>query len=89
MKKNRGLGGDPEKKILEKIYIQAREMIDFIIDKEEYFELYNGKYNYILVCQILIWASEKVLNIKIKDDEDVFKVIYNINITDEQKKKFL
>ena len=89
LKKNRGLGGDPEKKILEKIYIQAREMIDFIIDKEEYFELYNGKYNYILVCQILKWASEKVLNIKIKDDEDVFKVIYNINITDEQKKKFL
>ena len=89
LKKNRGLGGDSEKKILENIYIQAREMIDYIIDKEEYFELYNGKYNYILVCQILKWASEKVLNIKIKDDEDVFKVIYNINITDEQKKKFL
>ena len=89
LKKNRGLGAFSEKKILEKIYIQTREMIDYIIDKEEYFELYNGKYNYILVCQIIKWATEKVLNIKIKDNENVFKVIYNINITNEQKKKFL
>ena len=79
----------PEKKNLEKIYIKAREITDYIVDKEEYFELYNGKYNYILVCQILKWSIENVLNIRIKESEDIFRVIYNIKITEEQKKKFL
>ena len=78
-----------EKKILEKIYIQSRKMLDYIIDQEKYFELYNGKHNYILVSQILNWATEKILNIKIENNENIFKVVYNINITDEQEKIFL
>ena len=89
LKKNKNLNFLQEKKILEKIYIQSREMLDYIIEQEKYFELYNGKNNYILVCQILNWATEKILNIKIKNDENIFRVVYNINITDEQEKKFL
>ena len=85
LKKN----SNQEKKILEKIYIKARDMIDYIVDKEEYFELYNGKQNYIIVCQILKWSIENVLNFKLKDNENIFNVIYNIKITDTQKKKFL
>ena len=78
-----------EKKVLEKIYIQARQILDYLIDQNKYFELYNGQQNYLIACQIIQWASEKVLNIKIKNSENIFKVIYNINITDLQKKKFL
>ena len=69
-----------EKKIFEKIYSEARQLLDYIIDQNKFFELYNGKQNYILACQIIQWATEKVLNIKIKNNENIFKVIYNINI---------
>ena len=77
-----------EKKIFEKIYILGREIIDYIVDKEEYFEIYNGKNNYIFASQIMIWSIEKILNIKIKANENIFKVIYNINVTETQNKKF-
>ena len=78
-----------EKNIFEKIYSEARQLLDYIIDQNKFFELYNGKQNYILACQIIQWATEKVLNIKIKNNENIFKVIYNINITDSQQKKFM
>ena len=78
-----------EKKILEKIYIQSKELLEYIMDMPEYFELYNGKNNYILVSQIMKYEIEKELNIKLKDDENIFKVIYNINIAKEQNKNFL
>ena len=74
-----------EKKIFEKIYSEA----SYIIDQNKFFELYNGKQNYILACQIIQWATEKVLNIKIKNNENIFKVIYNINIMNSQQKKFM
>ena len=89
LKNKTGLGYVSDKIILEKIYIESRELIDYITDNEEYFELYNGKYNYIIVCQILQWATEKILNIKIKTSENVFKILYNINITYQQKQKFI
>ena len=63
--------------------------MDYIVDNEKYFQLYNGKYNYILVCQILTWATETVLNIKIKNSDNIFKVIYNIKISEARQKKFL
>ena len=78
-----------EKKVLEKIYIQSRQLLDYIIEQNKYFELFNGKLNYITACQIIQWASEKVLNIKIKSNDNIFKVIYNINITESTQKKFL
>ena len=59
-----------------------------LIEKKLYFELLNGKFNYITACQIIKWASEKVLNIKIKNDENIFRVIYNINISESMQKKF-
>ena len=83
------IGNNSEKKIFEKIYVKARELMDYIVDNEKYFQLYNGKYNYILVCQILTWATETVLNIKIKNSDNIFKVIYNIKISEARQKKFL
>ena len=78
-----------EKKILEKIYIETKEMLEYIMDKPEFYELYNGKDNYIIVMQILKWETEKELNIKLKEDENIFKIIYNINETKAQKENFI
>ena len=76
-----------ERKILEKIYIQAREMLDGIIDSEKYYDLYFGKDNYIVVIEILLWSIEHVMNIKLKDDENIFKLIFNLNIDEKVHNK--
>jgi len=72
-----------EKKILEKIYIQARDIIDKIIDLDECYSLYFGKDNYVIIVEIFLWCIEHIMNIKIKDDENIFKLIYNINIPEQ------
>ena len=76
-----------ERKILEKIYIQAREILDGMIDNEKYFNLYFGKDNYIIVIEIFLWSIEHVLNIKIKDNENIFKLVFNLNIEENKHKK--
>ena len=73
----------PEKKILEKIYIQARDIIDKIIDLDECYNLYFGKDNYVIIVEIFLWCIEHIMNDRIKDDENIFKLIYNINIPDQ------
>ena len=35
------------------------------------------------------WETEKELNIKLKEDENIFKIIYNINETKAQKENFI
>ena len=69
-----------ERKILEKIYIQAREILDGLIDSEKYFKFYFGKDNYLIVIEIFVWSIEHVINIKLKEDENLFKLVFNINI---------
>ena len=76
-----------ERKILEKIYIQAREMLDGIIDSEKYYDLYFGKDNYIVVIEILLWSIEHVMNIKLKNDENIFKLIFNLTVEEKIHKK--
>ena len=76
-----------EKKILEKIYFQAREIMDWIIESEEYFNYYFGKDNHIIVVEILLWTIEHILQIKIQDYENIFKLIYNIKISEEKHLK--
>ena len=76
-----------ERKILEKIYIQAREILDGVIDPQKYFNLYFGKDNYIIVVEILLWSIEHIMNIKIKDDENIFKLVFNINVDENQHKE--
>ena len=71
-----------EKKILEKIYILSREIIDKIIDSEEYYNYYYGKDNYILSLEVLLWVTENILGIKIPNNENIFKLIFNININE-------
>ena len=71
-----------EKKILEKIYVKSREILDLIIDDyENYYLLFNGKENYITAIEILIWSIENVLDIKIINEQNYyFSLFYNINI---------
>ena len=77
-----------EKKILEKIYFQSREIIDLLINKREYYYLYMGDENYITAVEISLWAIEKVLEIKINNEtENIFKLIYNIEIKNEIHEK--
>ena len=76
-----------ERKILEKIYIQAREILDGIINAENYFDLYFGKDNYIIVIEILLWSIEHVMNIKLKEDENIFKLVFNLNIEEKIHKE--
>ncbi len=76
-----------ERKILEKIYIQSREILDGIIDSENYFDLYFGKDNYIIVIEIFLWCIEHILNIKLKDNENIFRLVFNLNIEEKKHKE--
>ena len=70
-----------EKKILEKIYVKSREILDLIIDDyEKYYMLFNGRDNYITAIEILLWSIENILNIKIIDEQYIFPLFYHINI---------
>ena len=76
-----------ETKILEKIYILAREILDNFIDSDKYYDLYFGKNNYIVVVEIFLWSIEHILRLRLKDDENIFKLIFNINIPQEKHKE--
>lgn len=76
-----------ETKILEKIYIMAREILDDFIDSDKYYDLYFGKNNYMVVVEIFLWSIEHTLRLKLKEDENIFKLIFNINIPQEKHKE--
>ena len=73
-----------EKKILEKIYIETREILDWIIESEEYYNYQYGKDNHLIVVESLLWSIEHVLGIQISDNENIFKLIFNININEDK-----
>ena len=76
-----------QKKILEKIYVKSREILDIIIDDyDKYFMLFNCKDNYITAVEILLWSIEYTLDIKIFDEENyfLFSDAYKININYER-----
>ena len=76
-----------ERKILEKVYIKVREIFDELIESENYYQFYCGKNNYEIVVEILLWCTEHILDEKIEDDENIFKLIYGINIEPNKKKE--
>ena len=71
-----------EKRVLEKVYVKSREILDIIIDDyDNYFQLFNGAENYLTAMEILIWSIENVLNIQIINEENYyFPIVYGINI---------
>ena len=76
-----------ERKILEKVYIKVREIFDELIESENYYHFYCGKNNYEIVVEILLWCTEHILDEKIQDDENIFRLIYGINIEPNKKKE--
>ena len=62
-------------------------MFDELIDSEKYYEYYCGKNNYEIVVEILLWCTEYVLNERIGDDENIFKLVFGINIEQDKKKE--
>ena len=74
---SKGLG---KKKCLEKIYILSRELLDYVTEDENDFEYANGKYPYIWAVIILTKAIESILSIKIENKENVFTLIYHIDL---------
>ena len=76
-----------ERKILEKVYIKVREIFDEIIESEKFYRYYCGKNNYEIVVEILLWCTEHILDEEIKDEENIFKLIYDINIESNKKKE--
>ena len=76
-----------QKKILEKIYVKSREILDIIIDDyDKYFTLFNSKDNYITAIEILLWSIEYTLDIKLFDEDNylIFPIVYDINIDYEK-----
>ena len=76
-----------ERKILEKIYIKVREIFDEIIESEKYYNYYCGRDNYEIVVEILLWCTEYILGEEIKDEENIFKLIFGITIESNKKKE--
>ena len=74
-----------EKKILEKIYIETREILYWIIESEEYYNYQYGKDNHLIVVESLLWSIKHVLGIQISDNENIFKLIFNININEDKR----
>ena len=69
-----------EKKILEKIYVKSREILDiFIDDYDNYNTLFNGNENYITAIEILLWAIENTLKIQIINEDNYFFPLYYQN----------
>ena len=70
-----------EKKLLEKVYVKSREILDLIIDDyEKYNILFNGRDNYITAIEILLWSIENILNINIIEEQYIFPLFYHIEI---------
>ena len=69
-----------EKKILEKIYVKSREILDFFLDDyDNYYTLFNRNDNYITAIEILLWAIENTLNIQIINEDNYFFPLYYQN----------
>ena len=66
-----------KKKILEKIYIMTREILECLIEDEKNFYVTNFDNNYLTAAVILKFSIENILGIVLNDDEDVFKLFYN------------
>ena len=75
------------RKLLEKIYVQSREILDIIVDNyNEYFYLIIGENNYITAVEILKFAIEYYLEIDLeanKKFDNIFYLIYDIDIPED------
>ena len=82
-----------KRKILEKIYIRGREILDFVVEDNKNYIYINNEKNYLCAYLILKYSIENVLEIKLEENEDVFKLIYQFKYNDtkniKKEKEFL
>ena len=71
-----------KRKILEKIYIRGREILDFVVEDNKNYIYINNEKNYLCAYLILKYSIENVLEIKLEENEDVFKLIYQFKYND-------
>ena len=76
--------------IMEKIYILSREIMDEFIEDFENIEFILGKDIYFTSIEILIWATQHILNISIlelsEDKKNIFELLYDINYKKNKEK---
>lgn len=82
-----------KRKLLEKIYILSREILDLINNESsnEYIQLLNKKNNYMTASAILSYSTEIILKIKLDEnnhENDIFLRYYGIR-TDKNTKNNL
>ncbi len=76
-----------KRKILEKIYIRGREILDFVVEDNKNYTYINNEKNYLCAYLILKYSIENVLEIKLEDNEDIFKLIYHFKYNDTKNIK--
>jgi len=72
-------GAYSKKKILEKIYILSRGILDYLLEDNDFLDFENSNFNFIFAAEILKFSIETILDINILDEENVFKCIYHID----------
>ena len=78
------------KKYLEKIYVLSREILDFLIEDNNNYEIGIINNNYIIAAVILNFSIEKVLSIILDNDkENIFQNVYKIDINSDDYIKTL
>ena len=83
-----------KRKLLEKIYILSREILDLINNEnnKEYIHLLNKKNNYITASAILSYSIEIILKIKLDEnnnENDIFLRYYGIRIDKNTKNSLI
>lgn len=72
--------GVTKKKMLERIYIHSREILDYYLEDDNEFWFCNCKYNYVIAVVILWKVTEHVLKVSLNDSDNVYKLIYGIDV---------
>ena len=67
-----------KRKVLEKIYILSRGILDYLLEDNDFFQLGNTNTNFIVSAEILKFSIEKILNINLTQSENIFECIYHI-----------
>ena len=76
--------GVTKKKLLERIYIHSREILDYYLEDDNEFCYCNCKYNYLIAVVVLWKVTENVLKVNLNDNENVYKLIYGIEVEDNE-----
>ena len=83
LERTENVNGYSKKKILEKIYIMTREILECLIEDEKNFYVTNYDNNYLTAAVILKFSIENILGIVLRDEENVFKLFYNFDEDDD------